>query len=214
MTDASAADGDLDALVCVTDPEAAAAMLPPLRQQLLVALREPQTTAELGERLGLSRQKVGYHLRDLVRHSLAREAPVGPEVPGDDKHRDKRFRAAARHFLIDPRALGELAPGTDLCSIDPADPRRLLASGARMQAEVAASLTAAARRGERRPSALTIALDAEFQTPAARTGFAQSVLESVRNATDAHAVRVDAGDSSTRAYRILVCCYPFQRPST
>ena len=58
--------------ICTIDePEAAAAVVNPLRNKLLTELGQPSSAAGLAARLGLPRQRVNYHLRELERLGLA-----------------------------------------------------------------------------------------------------------------------------------------------
>ena len=58
--------------VCtIESPEAAAAALNPLRNRLLAELDQPASAAGLAAHLGIPRQKVNYHLRELERLGLA-----------------------------------------------------------------------------------------------------------------------------------------------
>lgn len=53
----------------IQDPAAAVAALDPVRARLLAELRAPGSAASLATRVGLSRQRVNYHLRQLeARH--------------------------------------------------------------------------------------------------------------------------------------------------
>jgi len=56
------------------DPAGAVVTLDPVRARLLAELAEPRSAAMLAERVGLSRQKVNYHLRALESHGLVRVA--------------------------------------------------------------------------------------------------------------------------------------------
>ena len=49
----------------IDEPAAAAAALDPLRARLLAALAEPGSASTLAGQVGLTRQKVNYHLRTL-----------------------------------------------------------------------------------------------------------------------------------------------------
>ena len=58
--------------VCTIDePQAATAILDPIRNELLTELSQPSSAAGLAARLGLPRQKINYHLRELERLGLA-----------------------------------------------------------------------------------------------------------------------------------------------
>ena len=59
-----AASGEIH---CITDRALAAEILHPLRLEILRLAREPVSASELSPRLGLSRQRVNYHVRLLAR---------------------------------------------------------------------------------------------------------------------------------------------------
>jgi DNA-binding transcriptional ArsR family regulator len=200
-------------LMCVTDAAAGGALLHPLRIRMLELLRTPLTAGELGAELGMSRQKASYHVRELVEHGLIVQVDAAGETD-PERHPEKRYRAAARRFLIDPGALGPLAPlpgsGGEGAG-DPLGPDKMLTAGSRAQTELLRVVEAAERSGTGRPSTMTIEVDARFATPAARTAFAQALLVAVQDAVRAHGT-VDAptgaGASDAKPYRVLVCCYP------
>ena len=54
----------------IADPAAAASALDPIRSRLLAELTEPASAAALASRMGITRQKVNYHLRALEDHHL------------------------------------------------------------------------------------------------------------------------------------------------
>ena len=58
------------ALDVIRRPDSAAALLDPVRQQLLAQLAEPDSAAGLARRLRLPRQRINYHLRALERAGL------------------------------------------------------------------------------------------------------------------------------------------------
>src|SRR5205823_4953157 len=54
----------------LADSAQLAAALSPLRQRLLAELQQPQSASALAPRLGLSRQAVNYHVRELEREGF------------------------------------------------------------------------------------------------------------------------------------------------
>ena len=56
----------------IDDPAAAVVALDPVRARLLAELGEPRSASALAPRVGLTRQKVNYHLRTLEAHGLGR----------------------------------------------------------------------------------------------------------------------------------------------
>ncbi|MGH7544226.1 MAG: ArsR/SmtB family transcription factor, partial [Gemmatimonadota bacterium] len=93
-------------LAVVRDPYRASVLLDSGRQRLLVALEEGADSASgLARRLGDSRQRINYHLRELESAGfveLAEERRRGNCI-------ERVLRVTARHYVIDPAALGSLA---------------------------------------------------------------------------------------------------------
>src|SRR5690554_1512221 len=90
----------------IEDPTTATIALDPVRNRLLAELREPASAAVLADRVGLSRQKVNYHLRTLEAHGLVRQT--------GEKHwggiTERQLVAVASAFVVSPTALGPVAP--------------------------------------------------------------------------------------------------------
>src|ERR1700729_3861369 len=82
------------ALQIVQNPDKAAVLLQPGRLGLLERLAEPDSAAGLARRLGVPRQKMNYHLREL---EWVEERRKGNCM-------ERLVRATAREFLIAPHA--------------------------------------------------------------------------------------------------------------
>ena len=67
-------DDPMDDVLVIEEPAAAVAALDPVRARLLAELREPASAATLATKVGLTRQKVNYHLRQLEAHGLVEVA--------------------------------------------------------------------------------------------------------------------------------------------
>src|SRR5579862_1909670 len=90
----------LATLQIVQSPEKAGVLLQPGRLRLLEQLTEPDSAAGLARRLGVARQKLNYHLRELEREGfleLVEERRKGNCT-------ERVVRATAREFLIAPHA--------------------------------------------------------------------------------------------------------------
>ena len=86
-------------LQIVQSPEKAGVLLQPGRLHLLEQLAEPDSAAGLARRLGVPRQKLNYHLRELEREGfleLVEERRKGNCM-------ERVMRAVAREFLIAPQ---------------------------------------------------------------------------------------------------------------
>ena len=140
-------------------PAAAVAALDPVRARLLAELREPASAAALAARVGLSRQKVNYHLRSLEAHGLVREA--GQRRWGGLTER--LLVATAASYVVSPGALGESA-ADPARSADRLSARYLVALAARIVREVGDLARRADADGKRLP---TLAIDTEigFRAP-------------------------------------------------
>jgi DNA-binding transcriptional ArsR family regulator len=57
-------------VTAIESADAAIASLDPIRSRLLAELAVPSSATALGVRIGLPRQKVNYHLRNLEEHGL------------------------------------------------------------------------------------------------------------------------------------------------
>lgn len=93
------------------DPDLILSLLHPLRRQLLGELDAPDSATGLGRRLGLPRQKVNYHLRELENLGLVRRS-------GERQRRgltEHLFVRARADLLVDP-FLFESGPTTPVDS--------------------------------------------------------------------------------------------------
>jgi DNA-binding transcriptional ArsR family regulator len=183
----------------IEDPAAVAVAVEPARARLLAELGQPASAAALAERLGLSRQKVNYHLRALEEHGLVREA----ETKRWGGITERRMLATANAYLVSPAALGPAA----------ADPTRtndrlsasyLLALAARAVQEVGTLVKKAAQTGQRLAT-LSIATDIRFANAEQRAAFSQELAATVA----ALAARYhDPSAPGGRWHRIVAVAYP------
>lgn len=96
----------MDPVASIADPKVAAHLLDPLRARILELARDAQSASQLAEHLGLQRQRVNYHVKQL------REAGLLVEAGRREKRNltEVLYAASAARYLIDPLALGPLAP--------------------------------------------------------------------------------------------------------
>src|SRR6185369_14223206 len=93
----------------IESPEAARSALDPTRARLLRELATPHSAASLAARLGIPRQKLNYHLRQLEAHGLV-------ELHDTRAHggiTERVLTASASAYALDP---GALPPGEDRLS--------------------------------------------------------------------------------------------------
>ncbi|MFN3340250.1 MAG: helix-turn-helix domain-containing protein [Dietzia sp.] len=179
----------------IDSAEVATAALAPIRTRLLAELSEPASATTLAARLGIPRQKLNYHLRQLEKHGLV---DLVEERRRGNVH-ERILRASSRSYVVSPGVMGQVQPvvGVDR---DQASPRWLLALASRMVREVGELIVGARRTGKR---VGTFGLDGEvrFATPADRAAFADELTDAItRLVSEYHDDSSDGG----RRHRIIV----------
>ena len=187
----------------IEDAGAAAASLEPLRARLLAELQVPASAATVAARLGLPRQKVNYHLKELERHGLL--ALVEERRKGNVTERI--MGATARSYVISPAALPGVAPDP---SLEPnrRSARWMLAVAARLVRDVGSLITGADRAHQR---LATFALDGEltFASAADRAAFISELAASTAQLVEKyHSPNATGG----RNHRLVVALHPSVKP--
>jgi len=187
------------ALQVISRSEPAAAVLDPVRQQLLAHLAEPDSAAGLARRLRLPRQRINYHLRALEAAGLVELV----EERRKGNCFERVVRATARSFVISPEALGVLGPGPD-ASADRLSSAYLVAAAGRVIRDVGV-LEAQARSEGKRIATLTLDAEVRFADAERRAEFARELTEAVaRLAAKYHDERASGG----RRFRLLAAVHP------
>lgn len=93
-----------DSVHVVRGTAEAAALLNPDRVRILGALGAPASAAGLAAQVGMTRQRVNYHLRELERAGLVELV----EERKKGNCTERVLRACARSYLISPEVLGAL----------------------------------------------------------------------------------------------------------
>ncbi len=179
----------------IEDPAAAAVALDPTRARLLAELVEPGSAAALATRVGISRQKVNYHLHALEAHGLvelAEERKWGGIT-------ERVLQATAATYVVSPAALDESA--VDPERADRLSARHLIALAGRVVREVGSLDRRAEAAGKRLP---TMAIDTEirFRSPEDRAAFADDLTAAMLEL----AARYHHDDG--RPHRLVVAAHP------
>ncbi len=189
----------------IEDAAAAEASLDPVRSRLLAELAAPGSATTLAARVGLSRQKVNYHLRALERHGLVDVI----EERRKGNVTERVMRATAASYVISPAALGAAQP-------DPArSPDRLsafwlLAVAARLVRDVG-SLLAGAATARKRVATFGMDTEVRFASAADRAAFAEELAGMVtRLVARYHDETAERG----RRHRVIVAIHPRVRPGS
>jgi DNA-binding transcriptional ArsR family regulator len=196
MTDAVAM---IDTVAVIDDPEAAESSLDPVRVRLLAELAEPGSATTLAQRVGLTRQKVNYHLRELERHGLVELV----EERRKGNCTERVLRATAASYVISPSVLAAVEPDPGR-SRDQLSARWLLAVAARLVRDVGELVTGAAKARKR---LATFAIDGEvrFASAADRAAFAEELAGAVTSLVSKYHDEAAAGG---RSHRIVVAVHP------
>jgi len=183
----------------IEDPAAAEASLDPMRMRLLAELAEPGSASTLAARVGLPRQKVNYHLRELERHGLVELV----EERRKGSVTERVMRATAASYVISPLALAAVQPDPAR-SPDRLSAHWLLALASQLVRDVGTLLNGAARARKR---VATFALDGEvrFASAADRSAFAEELAATVAALVSKyHDESADGG----RPHRVIVAVHP------
>jgi hypothetical protein len=191
---------DLDV---IDDPARAAVALDPVKRRILAELSEPASAAALAGRVGLTRQKVNYHLRALEEHQLV--APAGERHWGGLTER--LMVASAASFVVSPAALGSIGADPERNS-DRLSASYLIALAARIVREVGA-LWREARRQDKRLATLSLDSVIRFRSAAERAAFTRELSEAVAGLAARYH---DESTPGGRSHRLVVCAYPAPEP--
>ncbi|MFB9908775.1 ArsR/SmtB family transcription factor [Allokutzneria oryzae] len=188
----------------IEDPAAAEASLDPVRARLLAELAEPGSATTLAAKVGLTRQKVNYHLRALERHGLVELVEERPR----GNFTERVLRATATSYVISPAALAAVQPDPARAP-DHLSARWLLAVAARLVRDVGSLITGATRARKR---LATFAVDGEvrFASAADRAAFAEELGGAVRALVGKyHDEKAEGG----RSHRVVVAVHPSVKES-
>jgi DNA-binding transcriptional ArsR family regulator len=188
-----------NSLHILRDPESAAALLHPVRLRILRQLAEPGSAASVAREIGLPRQQVNYHLKELERAGAV--AFVEERRKGNCNERV--VRAVASGYLISPETLGDVGP-------DPATRRDrfsvayLAATAARIIGELA-QLSVRARKAGKRLASLTLETEIRFRSAEERARFAVEAAGMIATlAARYHDQQAPGG----RPFRLVLASYP------
>jgi len=184
----------------VHDPRHAALLAAPMRRRILEALGEPGSATTVAETLGLSRQLVAYHVRQLETHGyveLVREQPRRGCM-------ERIVRRKSEYLVASPDVL---APGIDPAKVkDKFSSAYLIGLASRMAREVGEAQALAEKKGVPLPT-LSSDVEIRFRSPGDRHAFAEELLACVaRLAARYH----DDTAADGRTYRVIVGAHPIK----
>ncbi|WP_326762691.1 helix-turn-helix domain-containing protein [Streptomyces phaeochromogenes] len=185
----------MDDIRVLSDAVVVEVALDPIRASILDALAEPGSAASVAATVGLTRQKVNYHLKALEAHGLVE--PAGERAWGGITER--YVRRSARRFVVAPDVLEGRVPDPNEVA-DRLSAAYLVAVNARTVSEVG-SIASGVAAGTRMPT-LTVDTVIGFRSPEDRAAFASEL----QSAIAALVARYHHDDG--RPHRLTVSSYP------
>jgi len=182
----------------IDDPAAAVAALEPVRARLLAELARPGSASTLAGRVGLTRQRVNYHLRTLEAHGLVR-------LVREQRRRgltERVMQASAAAYVVSPGALGQAAVAPERV-VDRLSASYLVALAARIVREVG-DLVRRADRAGKRLATLSLDTHVSFRSAADRAKFTRELTDAVSSVVARYH---DADAPEGRAYRVIVVAH-------
>lgn len=183
----------------IHSPSQAAAMLDPIRMQLLDRLREPDSAAGLARKMKLPRQKLNYHLRELEKEGLlelVEERRKGNCI-------ERVLRATARSFVIDPAVLGNLGANPRELQ-DSFSSSYLIALAAKAIRDVA-GLRARAQRAGKRLATFSLQSEVRFASAESRAAFFEELTAAIARLVSKYH---DESEPSGRQFELVLGSYP------
>ena len=189
----------------IDDPAVASSALEPIRNRLLSELATPASAATLATRVGLTRQKVNYHLHALEGHGLVRLA----EERKWGGLTERLLVATAASYVVSPRAMGPVAIDPKR-EVDRLSASYLIAVGARIIREVADLVRRAEKAGKR---LATLSVDTEicFRSASDRAAFSKELTDAIATLS---AKYHDPSAPDGRPHRLMVLAHPIPKQST
>ncbi len=188
--------GSLPTMQLVSDPEQVAALRHRERRRALELLAEPGSATSLAPRLGSSRQRVNYHLRELERVGLARLV--------EERRRrncvERVLQATARAYLLAPEMVGE----DPEVAHDRFSSAWLMTQAARTVREVG-ELRDRASQQQRRLATLSLESELRFASAADRAAFADELAAALAGLVARYH---DASAPGGRSFRLQLGLHP------
>jgi DNA-binding transcriptional ArsR family regulator len=183
----------------IDDPAAATVALEPIRSRLLSELTEPASAATMATRVGLSRQKVNYHLRALEAHGLVRVA----EKRKWGGLTERLLVATASAYVVSPGALGPAAADPDR-EIDRLSASYLIALAARAVRELN-DLSRRANEAGKALATLSVDTQVRFRSPGDRAEFTRELTAAITRLVSKYHDETAPGG---RPHRLVLMAHP------
>lgn len=184
----------------IDDVEQAAALLKPVRIELLKRMVEPTTCSALAEQLGETPQKLYYHVKTLERAGLVEkvdERRVGGIMEG-------LYQAAAIAYWLSPQLVGQ--SGGRRRAYDDLNLGYLLGLAEELQQNIGLL----SRRSSGEVPSFGLSAQVELKDASERQSFMQEVQSAIQQIAEKYGAR--GGESNqaepARTFRLMLACYP------
>ena len=181
--------------VTMLNPRTVCAVGSPFRQELLALLATPDSAAGVARRLGMSRQRVGYHMRELEQAGCIAAAGERPARG----LKEKLFRAVPMAWAHRPEgseppaSLGDRYSWANLVTIA----THMLADLVRLRRRADAA--------GKRLATLALTAELRFESAAERRAFSEELLSVVEPLLRRYDKPRAAG---SRSFRLVIGAYP------
>ena len=190
-------------LEVIISPTVAGVALDPIRSRLLSELVEPASAATLSQRVGITRQKVNYHLRALETNGLvhvAKERKWGGLT-------ERLMVASASSYVLSPAVMGAVA-------VDPSHQKDrmsasyMIALAARVIREISVLIRGACE-AKKRLATLSVDTEIRFRSAPDRAAFTAELMESINQLVAKYHDETAVGG---RSHRLLIMSHPHANP--
>lgn len=183
----------------IDDPARVRSALSPLRRRMLKELRRPHSASGLAEPLGVSRQKLNYHLKQLEAQGLVHLVEERPRRG----FTEQVFQTSARALVVDPEVLGEV--GSDpVAQQDRLSSSYMVSAASRLLSDVAALQSGAEEAGKRLLT-LTEEVEIAFRSPRELKAFTEDLTSTVMQLAARYH---QADDDRSRPYKLMLALHP------
>ena len=192
-------ESDALAVEVIGRGDRAASLLNEHRLRLIESLDQPRSPAELAKALGLPRQRVNYHLKELERRELVRvveERSKGAVV-------ERKYQRSAATYVISGAALGSVS--SDPAQIqDRFSASYQIALASRAVQELGSMQQEARDAGKKLPT-LSLDVDVRFASAESRNAFAEELVQAVADLCSKYQ---DDSAPQGRSFRFYLGGYP------
>ncbi len=188
----------------VEETERAKVLLDPVRLALLEHLEEPGSAAAVARRVGLPRQRVNYHLRELESQGLielVEEKQKGSVV-------ERVYGRTGQAYMISPSALGSLGTRPEDV-VDRFSSAYQIALASQAIRDLGSAQVAARAAGKKLPT-FALEVDVRFASAAKRNAFAGELSHAIACLVEKHH---DERAKGGRNFRFYLGAYPRRRPT-